>query len=173
MAEIKIIGKNIEITDAMKECIVDKLSFLDKFLGDTDRTSVTISSRKTKFKITVVVKLYGKVVKIEREVNDFYDGLEIVVDKLKNTITRQHNYKVKQMHERIQEPMDTEEEIENPLIEIYKTVNCMEMTEKEAVETMESAGYDFYLFKNSEKESHYCVLYRRYDGTYGILEDTN
>ena len=38
--------------------------------------------------------------------------------------------------------------------------------------TKQSAGYDFYLFKNSEKEGHYCVLYRRYDGTYGILEDT-
>lgn len=170
MTELKITGKNIEITDAMKDTIYDKLAFLDKFLESTDNVAVTVSVRKTKFKITIIVYAFGKVIKIEREVNDFYDGLELVVDKLKNTIRRQHEFKIKQNHEKIVDNMIDED---TAMIEVYKTVVCDQLTEAEAIEYMETVGHDFFLFKNSEKENHFCVLYRRYDGSYGLLEDKN
>lgn len=169
MTKIKITGKNIEITESMKETINEKLSFLDKFLDDTDKVSVTISERKTKFKITVMVTVFGKIIKIEREVLDFYDGFELVVDKLKNTVNRQHEFKVKQNHEKIIEIMTGTDEENVSMIETYKDVNSDELTEKEAIEKMETLGYEFFLFKNTEKENAYCVLYRRYDGSYGLL----
>lgn len=169
MTKIKITGKNIEITESMKETINEKLSFLDKFLDDTDKVSVTISERKTKFKITVMVTVFGKIIKIEREVLDFYDGFELVVDKLKNTVNRQHEFKVKQNHEKIIEIMTGTDEENVSMIETYKEVNSDELTENEAIEKMETLGYEFFLFKNTEKENVYCVLYRRYDGSYGLL----
>ena len=179
MTDLKITGKNIEITDAMKDTIYDKLAFLDKFLESTDNVAVTVSVRKTKFKITIIVYAFGKVIKIEREVNDFYDGLELVVDKLKNTIRRQHEFKIKQNHEKIVDNMTDMTDMidmideDTAMIEVYKTVVCDQLTEAEAIEYMETVGHDFFLFKNSEKENHFCVLYRRYDGSYGLLEDKN
>ena len=171
MTELKITGKNIEITYAMKDTIYDKLAFLDKFLESTDNVAVTVSVRKTKFKITIIVYAFGKVIKIEREVNDFYDGLELIVDKLKNTIRRQHEFKIKQNHEKIIDSVTDKIEEDTAMIEVYKTVVCDQLTEAEAIEYMETVGHDFFLFKNSEKENHFCVLYRRYDGSYGLLED--
>ena len=173
MTELDTKGKNIEITDAMKDTIYDKLAFLDKFLESTDNVAVTVSVRKTKFKITIIVYAFGKVIKIEREVNDFYDGLELVVDKLKNTIRRQHEFKIKQNHEKIVDNMTDMIDEDTAMIEVYKTVVCDQLTEAEAIEYMETVGHDFFLFKNSEKENHFCVLYRRYDGSYGLLEDKN
>lgn len=169
MTEIKITGKNIEITDAMKEAIYTKFEFLNKFLTETDTVSLTVSARKTKFKMTAVVRAFGKVIKIEREVADFYDGLELVVDKLKNTIRRQHDFKVKQNHEKIIDMMTGTDEVNVSMIETYKEVDSDELTEDEAIEKMETLGYEFFLFKNTEKENAYCVLYRRYDGSYGLL----
>ena len=136
MTELKITGKNIEITDAMKDTIYDKLAFLDKFLESTDNVAVTVSVRKTKFKITIIVYAFGKVIKIEREVNDFYDGLELVVDKLKNTIRRQHEFKIKQNHEKIVDNMIDMIDEDTAMIEVYKTVVCDQLTEAEAIEYM-------------------------------------
>lgn len=168
----KITGKNIEITKAMKETIENKFQFLDKFITDTDSMSVAVSSRKTKIKIAVVVSVYGKIVKMEREVDNFYDGIDMIVDKLKNTVRRQHEFRVKQNRERIDEKICEKEEItEDSLIEVYKQITCTSMTEEKAVEEMETTGHDFYLFKNVEKDNHYCIVYRRFDGTYGIIED--
>ena len=142
-------------------------------IESTDNVAVTVSVRKTKFKITIIVYAFGKVIKIEREVNDFYDGLELVVDKLKNTIRRQHEFKIKQNHEKIVDNMTDMIDEDTAMIEVYKTVVCDQLTEAEAIEYMETVGHDFFLFKNSEKENHFCVLYRRYDGSYGLLEDKN
>lgn len=167
MTNIKITGKNIEITEGMRNSIFEKLSFLDKFLKDTDTVKVTVSTRKTKLKITVIVHAFGKIVKIEREVSEFYEGLEIISDKLKNTIQRQHDFMVKQNREKLVESID--EESNNP-IKVYKTVECEEMTEDEAIEKMEELGYDFFMFN---KNNSPCVLYRRFDGSYGMIETTN
>ena len=142
MRDIKFTGKNIEITKPMKESVNQKLSFLNKFLEDTDSVKVTVSYRKTKFKISVVVYTFNKVIKIEREVKDFYEGLDIIAEKLKNTVMRQHEFRVKQNREKlvertvegIQENEDIDDE---PIIEVHKKVVCTELTEEEVIEEME------------------------------------
>lgn len=43
------------------------------------------------------------------------------------------------------------------------------MNEEEAVIQMELLGHEFYMYMDSEKEK-YCVVYKRKDGGYGVLE---
>jgi putative sigma-54 modulation protein len=43
------------------------------------------------------------------------------------------------------------------------------MFEEDAVTAMEDLGHDFYVFVNAENE-RICVLYRRRDGDYGLIE---
>lgn len=164
----KITGKNIQITEGMREKVEEKLSFLDKFLRDIDRVSVTVSKRKNQIKIAAVVSYDGKIVKVEREVTDFYAGLDMITEKLKNTILRQHEFKVKQ--KKVCEKMFEEmEEMDIPESIPEKTVEMVGMSKTEAMEHMETYGYDFFLFCNTEKGNCPSVLYRRHDGTYGIL----
>lgn len=40
---------------------------------------------------------------------------------------------------------------------------------EEAIDQMDLVGHDFYLFRNVEDGNELNVLYRRRDGTYGIL----
>lgn len=167
---MRITGKNINITPSMEETIEKKLKFLDKFLSKTDTVAVTISSRKTKIKICIIVNYLGKVIKIEREVHEFYEGLDIVADKLKNTIARQHSIRVKQVKEREKFKDEIDESMKDSLITIHKEIETDEITEEEAINRIEELGHDFFLFKNSDKHNHTCVLYRRYNGTYGLIE---
>ena len=46
------------------------------------------------------------------------------------------------------------------------------MHEEEAVEQMELLGHDFFAFVN-EEDSKFGVVYKREDGTYGLLELEN
>ncbi len=43
------------------------------------------------------------------------------------------------------------------------------MHEEEAIEQMELLDHNFFVFKNLEND-RICVVYRREDGTYGLLE---
>lgn len=44
------------------------------------------------------------------------------------------------------------------------------MDEEEAILQMELLGHDFYIFKNVKSDT-VSVLYRRKDGSYGIIEE--
>ena len=50
-----------------------------------------------------------------------------------------------------------------------KKVYLKPMNEEEAIVQMELLGHDFYVFKDIENEK-VNVLYKRYDGSYGIIE---
>jgi putative sigma-54 modulation protein len=51
-----------------------------------------------------------------------------------------------------------------------KTFNLFPMDEAEALEQMKLLGHDnFFIFFNIETDA-ICVLYRRRDGTYGLIE---
>ena len=64
-----------------------------------------------------------------------------------------------------------EEEPENTSdIVKRKTIELKPMDEEEAILQMELLGHDFYIFKNV-KSGTVSVLYRRRDGSYGIIEE--
>lgn len=168
----KITGKNITITEPMREKVNEKFAFLEKFVRDTDKITLTVSKRKNKIKMATVVSYDGKLVKIEREVEDFYAGLDIIVEKLKNTILRHHEFKVKQAKscERMFE--ETEEDVIETEIATKKTVSLEALSVHDAIELMETRGYDFFMFANVEENDHPSVVYRRHDGLYGLLNGT-
>lgn len=168
----KITGKNITITEPMREKVNEKFAFLEKFVRDTDKITLTVSKRKNKIKMAAVVSYDGKLVKIEREVEDFYAGLDIIAEKLKNTILRHHEFKVKQAKscERMFEEM--EEEVIETEIATKKDVSLEALSVHDAIELMETKGYDFFMFANVEENDHPSVVYRRHDGSYGLLNGT-
>ena len=61
----------------------------------------------------------------------------------------------------------TEEE-EPSLIVRRKEVEFKPMDEEEAILQMEMVNHDFFVFKNSQEKCT-SVVYRRKDGTYGII----
>ena len=44
------------------------------------------------------------------------------------------------------------------------------MSEEEAMLQLELLGHDFYIFKNDALNNDVCVLYKRKDGNYGIID---
>ena len=87
----EIIGKNISVTDAMREAIEKKLNGLDKYLLiDKDtvaRVVVRVYPNTDKIEVTIPAKV--GILRAEVEHDDLYAAIDLAVDKLEDQIRRQ------------------------------------------------------------------------------------
>ena len=93
-----IVGKNIEITDGMRNYAEEKLSRLDRFSEDVDpsghiRVLARIYPNGQKVEISVPVK-HGSV-RAEVTSDDFYESVDLAIDKLEDQIRRRKTKKLK------------------------------------------------------------------------------
>ena len=60
---------------------------------------------------------------------------------------------------------------DEPLEEVAKRkkIYLKPMDEEEAIVQMELLGHSFYIYKSIDN-NNVCVLYKRFDGTYGVIE---
>ena len=75
---ITISGKNIEITEGLKQAINEKLGKLERyFTPDTD-VIVTLSVEKERQKIEVTIPVKGSIIRSEQVSNDMYVSIDLV-----------------------------------------------------------------------------------------------
>ena len=114
----------------------------------------------------------GLILRAEENSNDMYLSIDRAVDKLESQIRR---YRTK-MGKHLRDPKpEAPEEVVEP---VYEEVNfdvvrtkkfaVKPMDVDDAITQMELLGHNFFLFLNAETDSM-CVLYRRNDGSYGLL----
>ena len=76
--KIKITGRNIDLTDGLKNAVEDKLSKLEKyFTPDTD-VYVTLSVEKERQKVEVTIPAKGNIIRSEQVSNDMYVSIDLV-----------------------------------------------------------------------------------------------
>ncbi|HCK88286.1 MAG TPA: ribosome-associated translation inhibitor RaiA, partial [Erysipelotrichaceae bacterium] len=88
---IEIVGKNIEITDSMREKIEKKLSNLEKYLlidpATTARVVARVYPNSQKVEVTIPTKV--GILRAEVVNDDFYAAVDLAIDKLEDQIRRQ------------------------------------------------------------------------------------
>ena len=87
----EIVGKNVTVTQAMREQIEKKLSALEKYLLIDPNTMVRVVARvypnSQKVEITVPTKV--GILRTEVVNDDFYAAVDLAIDKLEDQIRRQ------------------------------------------------------------------------------------
>jgi len=179
-------GKNVEITDWLREYVEKKVDKLDRYLPDIQEARVELSSQKTRSSqdrqvAQLTVRGNGLMLRAEERTDDMFAAIDAVVDKMHRQIAR---YKGKRI-DRWQGQGPSRTEIEMPPLESdvldelaeeetrrivrVKRFAVSPMDEEEAIEQMELLGHDFFLFFNPNS-GRMSVLYRRKDDNYGLLE---
>ena len=171
--EILIRGTKLEITDSMKDYVKEKLSKLDKYLVDQKtKANVLVKVHNYLQKVEVTIPLKTLILRAEEEQQDFYAAVDLVINKLerqirKNKAKLQKRDKTKSREFNIDDVIPIEEEGK---VVKRKKIDVKPMNEEEAILQMELLGHDFYVYKDSET-NNVCVLYKRKDGGYGIIEE--
>ncbi|NBG89394.1 ribosome hibernation-promoting factor, HPF/YfiA family [Isachenkonia alkalipeptolytica] len=169
-----ISGKNVGVTNALKETIESKLSKLDKFFHEDMEAQVTLSVEKERQIIEVTIPVSGSILRAEHDTDDMYASIDGVVDKLTRQL-KKHKAKLQEKHkkgafrfENILDYQPQEEEKEGKIVKT-KRFAVKPMDAEEAVLQMELLGHNFFVFANGETDE-VNVVYKRNDGDYGLIE---
>lgn len=163
-------GEKMEVTDSIREYVTDKLSKMEKYFDEPEKVNVKVifKVRGREQKIEVTMSALGYDLRAEVAHSDMYAAIDLVLDKLERQMRK---YKTKLMsRERVEivyEDFVDEEDLQD--IVKRKKVYLKPMDEEEAIVQMELLGHTFFIYKDIETES-VCVLYKRFDGTYGVIE---
>lgn len=170
--KFNIHGKNIEVTDAIKGYIESKIGRVEKYFKDTDLTAtVTIRVRGKEQIVEVTIPASKMVLRAEEKHSDLYAAVDLVSDKLERQIRKNKTKARKNLKQTIifnDFDVDASEVVDDSIVK-RKVIDTKPMSEEEAILQMELIGHDFFLFKN-DKTNDLCVVYKRKDKGYGILE---
>ncbi len=173
--KVIVSGKNIEITDALREAVVSKISKLGRYFKKGAEAQATLSVEKSRQIIEVTIPINGSVLRAEESTHDMYASIDKVVDKLVRQLSK---YKTRMERNRINkyetirfENIAPPKEKESFEPEIVKTKRfaLKPMSSEEAVLQMELVGHNFFVFANAESYE-VNVVYKRNDGHYGLIE---
>lgn len=171
--KVTITGKNIELTNGIKEAVEDKLSKLDKYFTKDTEANVTLSVEKERQKIEVTIPVKGTVIRSEQVSNDMYVSIDLVEEVLERQLKK---YRTKLISKQQAAAYFTDEFTqrddtadENIKIIRSKKFGMKPMYPEDACIQMELLGHNFFVFKNAETDE-VNVVYKRNDNTYGLIE---
>lgn len=172
---IKFKGKNIQVTDALKNVVNKKFSKLEKYFDPDVVAHVTLGVERNNQIIEVTIPFNGVILRGEESNDDMYAAIDLVLDKLERQIRKQKTKLMKRMREgslRFSYIPDykpeTSDEVEPKIVKVKKFA-VKPMSSEEAVLQMELLGHNFFVFKNAENDE-VNVVYKRKDGNYGLIE---
>lgn len=183
MMNYNIRGENIEVTEALRNYVMKKISKLERYF-DTPPTSdvhVRLSVYNNEQKIEVTIPMTNLLLRAEERHNDLYAAIDLVVDKLERQIRKYKtrvNRKFRQegspkhiFAEMEKEARNAREEETDDGVEIVRTkrFDLKPMDSEEAVLQMNMLDHAFFVFTNATSGDT-NVVYRRKDGKYGLIE---
>jgi len=170
--KVQVRGRNIEVTDALKDYISKRVGKLDRYIDNLGDAQVTMTVEKDSHRIEVTIPVNGMILRGEESTGDMYTSTDLVVEKLEKQIQK-HKGKLLKRGIRVtnmQKPStSTEFDEEAPRLVRTKRFAIKPMPVEEAVLQMNLLGHNFFVFSNAETEQ-VNVVYRRKDGNFGIIE---
>lgn len=173
--KLNIRGDKLEITDAIRDYVEDKLGRLDKYFKDGDiNANVLLKVKGNRQIIEVTVPTDKYILRSEEEHNDLYAAIDLVVDKLEGQIRKNKTKLKKQNIDNKYKDFNfdyelDEDEENNDVIVKHKEIEMKPMDSEEAILEMELLGHSFFVYKDVDT-GNVNVLYKRKDGNYGLIE---
>jgi putative sigma-54 modulation protein len=181
--EVEIYGRNLEVTDRIRDYVTKKASKLDRYLTGIEETRIDLayvkSARSASDRQVAQITVRGKgfILRSEERADDIFTAFDEALDKVQRRMER---YKGKRHRGRgdgrsaaevvlqVEEEEHTEEL--GPVIARRKRFVLTPMDEIEALEQMVLLGHEsFFVFFNANTNA-INILYQRRDGTYGLIE---
>ena len=185
-------GKNIQVTDRLREYVETKVDRLDHYLSTITDARMELASERTRkhgdrqiAQLTLHSK--GMMLRAEERSADIFTSVDMVIDKMKRQIDRYRSKRRDRFRgtqsrevepplgegevdaeELLDEITEDDEMLEGTIVRV-KRFRVSPMDPEEAIEQMELLGHDFFVFYNVDG-GQFNVVYRRRDGNYGLIQ---
>lgn len=166
-------GKKLEVTDALKAYIEDKIGKLDKYFENPDNisTNVLMKISGNDQVVEVTINTHGLILRGEEASKDLYASIDLVIEKIERQIrknkTKIHKRSSKETIRDFKD-FDTDEKVDVTNVVKRKVIDMKPMSEEEAVLQMDLIDHDFFVYKDANT-NNINVIYKRRDGNIGII----
>jgi putative sigma-54 modulation protein len=171
--KINIVGRQMNVWDEMKSIIETKLEKLGKYFNDECSATVTLSSKHNKKCIEITIVSAGTIFRSEVQEETFRNALDRAIYAIERQIRKNKTRLAKRLRSGafdggiIDTGEDFEEEAEFKIR--HKEFTLKPMSVEEAIMQMNLLGHEFFVYKD-DKSDDVCVVYKRKDGDYGLIE---
>lgn len=188
---ITVSGRKMPVTDALREYAEEKVGNAIKVL-DTDPITTEVVLYKEKNPANplpaiceVTVRVKGHIVRVEENEEDMYAAIDVaaakvsrqlrkyktrVIDKKVRSAERIADYAREDARPETEPDLDRlMEELSDDEIVRVKEIEFVPMTQEEALIEIDLIGHDFFVYTDRDTNG-VCVLYRRDEGGYGLLQ---
>jgi len=186
-------GKNLQLTDALKEYAEKKLTAITKYFDHIVEVDVTLSvkdskdlSRSRVCEVTVWAKSIGNPIHGKSASEDLYASIDMVAEKIERQVKKfkekitgrrrnnkgvdkQATHSVLSFGDDFASRTEDSPEDNKPKIVRSGTFPMRPMFSDEAAEQLDLFNQDFFVFSNAET-NRINVIYRRGDGNFGLIE---
>lgn len=168
--KITCTGRKVALKDAFIERSEKKLVKLAKFFSSEAEAQVTVTVEKDWQTVEVTVKDKGFVTRAEKSGDRMEDALDAAVDVLSRRIVKNR----KRLEDKLHKPLEEGDYVSDTSVEEdYNIIRekhffVKPSTVDEAILEMNMLEHEFFLFRDAQSDE-INVVYRRKNGTYGLL----
>jgi putative sigma-54 modulation protein len=168
-----ISGKNVDVTDRVREMIYDKLEKLDKFFTKETEVIVKLSAEKERRKAEVTIPIKGSLIRAEHVSPDLFISIDTAAENIERQVIK-HRKRLIDRHQSGSPlnllPLNDSDELSDiPEITKFKRFKTIAMDPEDATFEMELLGHNFYVYRNI-KTDEINVMYKRQNGSFGLIE---
>lgn len=193
---IDVVGRNVLVTDSMKDYAIEKVSKIERLTNRIIDVAIILEVQKIEQRCDIVMRVGHIKIKSHAATDNMYASIDKAVDKLERQLSR-YKTRIQNHHAKSLETIDmTVNVYRSPSEENLREVNddieeetfrresaeyrphevvsqerkaLKFLTNDEAIMKMELSGDHFLIFR-SELDRKLKVIYRRKDGNYAIIE---
>lgn len=171
--KITFVEKKYKIANRFKDVMTEKLSKLDKYFGKDATARVVCSEQNKVEKLEVTITNKGLLYRSEVKSDNMYNNIDLALPKLEKQIVRNREKVTKSKRTAPKnvgfEFIEEMPEVKLPSVYKKKVFDLEPTLLEEAKDAIERLGHSFYVFLNAET-GKVCVLYKRNDEKYGLIE---
>lgn len=192
---LTIMGKHIEVTDAIKSYVWEKLSRIERLADHIVDVNVVLDAQKLEKSCSILMNFIRFHIKVQASTDNMYSAIDKAVDRV-ITLIRRYKTKLQSYRNKDLSTVDIHVNVIEALKDDLKVINddivaesarkeaeryqlhqvvaketmpLKTLTQGEAVMKMEITSDPFLIFR-SEEDQKIKVIYRREDGNYGLVQ---
>ena len=169
--KITVIGRKVNLRNNFKDLVERKLQKFDRIFDPDAEATVTVTMEKNRQTVEITIEQRGMIYRAEDTALEMNEALDHVMAALGRQI-RKNKTRLERMKKMAPDAEFAEEYYElpdeEPEIVREKRFFVEVMSPEEAILQMDMLGHEFFLFRDDES-GEVNVVYRRKDGSYGLL----
>ncbi|MBL0687538.1 MAG: ribosome-associated translation inhibitor RaiA [Sulfurospirillum sp.] len=167
---LSIVGKQLELTEAIKTHVENGINSLNKYNLDIISTRVVLfadeNSGKNSFNAEFAINLAHKnTIVIKQNNKDLYVAIDLAIERAKKVLRRHHdkitNHKIKNIAVAKTEVFDNEDEVVPTRLDSYKPIEI-----EDALNELKESNKNFFVFIDMDDKMR--TIYKKTDNTYGL-----